>query len=157
MSALYMHAAPWEDPKNGLTLGFYNLHYRSTRVKNWGFHLLDPRRALGNEYTWTIWCPTCTGRIQNRGKKGRGRRKYLDFQGAPKNGRKTSFWFRDEGHKFLGTSEFRLAVLQCRPQPTARAHPDAREGTTSRTPSSGLPYSCSPNYKTLSGSTFWIR
>ena len=27
--------------------GFYNLRYRSIRGKNWGFHFLDPPRALG--------------------------------------------------------------------------------------------------------------
>ena len=38
---------PWEDPKNGSTLGLHNLHYRPIRVQNWGFWFLDSPRALG--------------------------------------------------------------------------------------------------------------
>ena len=40
---------PWEDPKNGSTLGFDSLHHRTCycRVQNWGFYFLDPPRALG--------------------------------------------------------------------------------------------------------------
>ena len=38
---------PWEDPANSSTLEFHNLHQRSVSVQNWGFHFLDPPRALG--------------------------------------------------------------------------------------------------------------
>ena len=36
---------PWADPKSRSTLGFYNLHHRSTRVQN--IYLLDPPGGLG--------------------------------------------------------------------------------------------------------------
>ena len=44
------HPEPWKDPKNGSTLGLYNLHHRSITVQNWGFHFLDPSTALGKEH-----------------------------------------------------------------------------------------------------------
>ena len=39
-----------EDPQSRSTLGFYNLHHRSTRVHTWGIYFLDPpgvRASLG--------------------------------------------------------------------------------------------------------------
>ena len=36
----------WIHPKR-----FYTLHLRSVRVQNWGFHFLDPPRALGKSIT----------------------------------------------------------------------------------------------------------
>ena len=41
---------PWADPTSRSTLGFYNLHYRSTGVHYWGIYFLDPPRGLGNLY-----------------------------------------------------------------------------------------------------------
>ena len=39
-SISYPH--PWADPKSRSTLGFYNLHHRSTGVQNCGIYILDP-------------------------------------------------------------------------------------------------------------------
>ena len=35
---------PWENPKNGSTLGLDNLHCGAIRVQNWGVCFLDPTR-----------------------------------------------------------------------------------------------------------------
>ena len=37
---LHSYPEPWEDSKNGSTLGLYNPHHRSIRVKSWGFYFL---------------------------------------------------------------------------------------------------------------------
>ena len=53
----YIHCKPyggplmlpdaWADPKSRSTLGFCNLHHRSSRAQNWGIYFLDPPGGLG--------------------------------------------------------------------------------------------------------------
>ena len=38
---------PRKHPNNGSTLDSYSLHHMSIGVQTWGFHFLDPPRALG--------------------------------------------------------------------------------------------------------------
>ena len=40
-----------KDPTHGSTLRLRNLHHRSIRVQNLGFHFLDPPRALGKGHS----------------------------------------------------------------------------------------------------------
>ena len=39
--------SPWVDPKSKYTLGFHNLHPKSTRAQNCGVYFLDPPGGLG--------------------------------------------------------------------------------------------------------------
>ena len=50
--ALYPRA--WEVPKNGSTLGLYNLHHKSIGAQNWGIYFLDPRGAPAALGPWLI-------------------------------------------------------------------------------------------------------
>ena len=45
----HVHPDPWADPESRSTVGFCNLHHRSSRIQNWGDSTFsDPPRGLGN-------------------------------------------------------------------------------------------------------------
>ena len=58
-----MYPHPWADPKSRSTLGFYNLHHRSTGVQNWGIYVLDPPGGLdSNGHGLDQVAETCTSK-----------------------------------------------------------------------------------------------
>ena len=48
---------PWEDPKNGSTLGLYKIHHRRIRAQSWGFNFVGSSHGSGKKRTGRLCFP----------------------------------------------------------------------------------------------------